>query len=107
NLGVHSSNGRPAFEPRDLVMPQAYSRPHFAISSLSSPLFRVDDLVTIAADWRFDGVDLDLNRWWSRKRHSNFTLPSGSRRQTIHSIWLTPASVNEDNGGLVLNPAVA
>lgn len=88
-------------------MPQAYSRPHFAISSLSSPLFGLDDLMTIAAGWQFDGVDFDLNRWWSRKRHAKCVVPQNARRQAVHSLWISPASIEIDDGDLALLPCVA
>lgn len=79
-------------------MPQAYSRPHFAISSLSSPLFSIADLQAIAANWRFDGIDLDLTRWWSRRGHRRIELPTPLRRPVIHSIWLGPSNFHDVNG---------
>lgn len=88
-------------------MPRAYSRPHFVVSSLSSPLFSVEDLRAVAADWRFDGVDLDLTHWWSRRRHSRLVLPATSRRQTVRSVWVSPSCFQSVGGKLAAIPEIS
>lgn len=80
-------------------MPRAFSRPHFAVSSLSSPLFKLEDLEAVAADWRFDGVDLDLTGRWSRRRHAQLDRVA-PRRQRVHSLWLSPACFRDTDGKL-------
>jgi len=85
-------------------MPHAYSRPHFAVSSLSSPLFDFDDLTAVAADWRFDGIDLDLTRWWTRRRHAHFAPLPNARNQALRSLWLPAASLTARDGSLSLAP---
>jgi hypothetical protein len=85
-------------------MPHAYSRPHFAISSLSSPLFDFDDLRAVASDWRFDGVDLDLTHWWSRRRLARIELPPQARRQSLHSLWIPASGIAVHDGDVTLSP---
>ena len=85
-------------------MPHIYSRPHFAISSLSSPLLNFDDLSAVAGDWRFDGVDLDVTHWWTRRRFGRLGPVEDRRRQVIHSLWVSPSSIATNNGGFVMSP---
>ena len=71
---------------------------------MSSPLFEFDDLRAIASDWRFDGVDLDVTHWWSRRRLARIELPAHAPRQSLHSLWIPVVEHSARDGVVTLSP---